>query len=168
MAIVGIVAVDKRGAIGRGGGLPWHYSADLKHFKQQTTGHACVMGYRTWLSLKRPLPGRLNVVLTRRAEVEPRESVVRLRDRQSALSLKGYLSCDLFVIGGAQIFETFRAEIDRWLVTEVPLSVEGADTFMPPDFLEGFQPTDTHDLGDGLKVTVYERARASEEPVAAE
>jgi dihydrofolate reductase len=159
MAIIGIVAVDRRGAIGKGGQLPWHYSADLKFFKAQTTGHACVMGYRTWLSLKRPLPNRLNVVLTRRAAVEPRESVSWLRDKQSALSIYPYLNCDLFVIGGAQIFEMFRAEIGRWLVTEVPLTVEGADTFMPPDFLQGFTPADTHDLGDGLKVTAYERAR---------
>ena len=166
MSIIGIVAVDRRGAIGKGGQLPWHYSADLKFFKGQTTGHACVMGYKTWLTLKRPLPNRLNVVLTRRAEVEPRESVVWLRDKQSVLSLKAYLDCDLFVIGGAQIFEMFRGEIDRWLVTEVPLAVEGADTFMPPDFLEGFRPTDTQDLGDGLKVTTYERT--SEQPVAAE
>jgi dihydrofolate reductase len=158
MAITGIVAVDRNRAIGKGGQLPWHYPADLKFFKGQTTGHACVMGYKTWLTLKRPLPNRLNVVLTRRAEVEPRGSVVWLRDKQSALSLYGYLNCDLFVIGGAQVFEMFREEIDRWLVTVVPLTVEGADTFMPPDFLEGFKPQDTTDLGDGLQVTVYERA----------
>jgi dihydrofolate reductase len=158
MSIIGIVAVDRNGAIGKGGQLPWHYSADLKFFKGQTTGHACVMGYKTWLTLKRPLPNRLNVVLTRRAEVEPRESVVWLRDKQSALSLKRYLNCDLFIIGGAQVFEMFRDRIERWLVTEVPLTVEGADTFMPTDFLEGFHPQDARDLGDGLKVTFYERA----------
>jgi len=158
MAIIGIVAVDRAGAIGKGGALPWHYSADLRFFKEQTTGGACVMGYKTWLTLRRPLPNRLNVVLTRRTEVEPRESVVWLRDKQSALSLKGFLSCDLFVIGGAQVFEMFRDEIDRWLVTEVPLTVEGADTFMPAGFLEGFRPYDTRDLGDGLKVTFYEKA----------
>jgi dihydrofolate reductase len=157
MAITGIVAVDRNLAIGKGGGLPWHYPADLKFFKEQTTGNACVMGYRTWLTLKRPLPGRLNVVLTSRAGVEPRESVVWLRDKQSALSLGEYLKCDLFVIGGAQIFEVFREEIDRWLVTEVPLAVEGADTFMPRDFLRGFTVRDTRDLGDGLNVTFYGR-----------
>jgi dihydrofolate reductase len=159
MAITGIVAVDRNGAIGKGGGLPWHYPADLRFFREQTTGNACLMGYRTWLTLKRPLPGRLNVVLTSRAEVEPLASVVWLRDKQSALSLREYLKCELFVIGGAQIFEAFRAEIDRWLVTEVPLTVEGADTFMPPDFLSGFDASDIRDLGDGLKVTTYERAR---------
>jgi dihydrofolate reductase len=168
MSIIGIVAVDRNGAIGKGGQLPWHYSADMKYFKGQTTGHACVMGYKTWLTLKRPLPNRLNMVLTRRVEVEPRESVVWLRDKQSALSLKSYLNCDLFIIGGAQIFEMFRGEIDRWLVTEVPLTVEGADTYMPADFLEGFRPHDTRDLGDGLKVNTYERARTPEQPVIAE
>jgi dihydrofolate reductase len=165
MSIIGIVAVDRNGAIGKGGQLPWHYPADLKFFKGQTTGHVCLMGYKTWLTLKRPLPNRLNVVLTRRAEVEPLESVVWLRDKQSALSLKNYLNCDLFIIGGAQIFEMFRGEIDRWLVTEVPLTVEGADTFMLPDFLEGFRPTDTRDLGDGLKVTLYERNLLSSAPL---
>ena len=159
MAITGIVAVDRNGAIGKGGRLPWHYPADLRFFKEQTTGNACVMGYKTWLTLKRPLPGRLNVVLTSRVEVEPRDSVVWLRDKQSALSLKGYLSCELFIIGGAQLFEAFRDEIDRWLVTEVPLTVEGADTFMPRDILQGFSARDTRDLGDGLKVTTYERER---------
>ncbi|MDT5156489.1 MAG: dihydrofolate reductase [Acidobacteriota bacterium] len=159
MAIIGIVAVDRNGAIGKGGGLPWHYSADMKFFKEQTKGNACVMGYKTWLTLKRPLPGRLNVVLTRRADTEPRESVVWVRDRQSVLSLKDYLRCDLFVIGGAQVFEMFREEIDRWLVTEVPLAVEGADTFMPADFLEGFRAYDSRALEGDLKVTFYERMR---------
>ena len=159
MAIIGIVAVDRNGAIGKGGQLPWHYSADMKFFKEQTTGSACVMGYRTWLTLKRPLPGRLNIVLTRRTDAEPRESVVWLRDRQSALSLKDYLNCDIFIIGGAQVFREFLEDLDRWVVTEVPLTVEGADTFMPAAFLEGFRAYDTRELGDDLKVTFYERAR---------
>ena len=159
MTITAIVAVDRNGAIGKGGRLPWHYAADLRFFKEQTLGNACVMGYKTWLTLRRPLPGRLNVVLTRRAELEPHESVVWLRDKQSALSMREYLKCDLFVIGGAQVFEMFRGEIDRWIVTEVPLAVEGADTFMPAGFLEGFRAYDARDLGDGLKVTFYERER---------
>jgi dihydrofolate reductase len=157
MAIIGIVAVDRNGAIGKGGGLPWHYSADLRFFKEQTTGHACLMGYKTWLTLKRPLPGRLNVVLTRREKAEPRESVVWLRDEQSVLSLKDYLKCDLYVIGGAQVFGAFLREIERWVVTEVPLSVEGADTFMPAGFLEGFRAYDTRQLEGDLKATFYAR-----------
>lgn len=158
MAIIGIVAVDRNGAIGKGGGLPWHYSADLRFFKEQTTGHACLMGYKTWLTLKRPLPGRLNVVLTRRAEVSPRESVVWLRDEESALSLADYLRCDLYVIGGAQVFAAFLQRIERWVVTEVPRAVEGADTFMPAAFLEGFRAEETRRLADDLEVTFYSRA----------
>jgi dihydrofolate reductase len=158
MAIIGIVAADGAGAIGRGGALPWNYSADLKFFREQTTGNACVMGYRTWASLKKPLPNRLNVVLTRRADVEPRESVLWVRDRESVLSLYEYLRCDLYVLGGAQVFELFREHIDRWLVTRIPLTVPDADTFLPPNILDAFRPTDTRDLGDDLKVTFYERA----------
>jgi dihydrofolate reductase len=158
MAIIGIVAVDRAGAIGKGGTLPWHYPADLSFFKEQTTGNACVMGYKTWLSLKRPLPNRLNIVLTRRTDVEPRESVLWVRDGESVLSLYEYLKCDLYVLGGAQIFDLFRERIDRWLVTQVPLTIDAPDTLLPPDILEGFRPHDTRSLGDGLKVIFYERA----------
>ena len=157
--IIGIVAVDRQGAIGKKGKLPWHYSSDMKFFREQTTGHACVMGDRTWLSLKRPLPNRLNVVLTRRTDVEPRESVVWVRDRLSVLALKDYLRCDLYVLGGAQVFRDFASDIERWVVTRVPVEAEGADTFMPPDFLEGFEARDTRELEGGLKVTFYERPR---------
>jgi len=157
MAIIGIVAVDRNGAIGRGGTIPWHYSADLKFFKRQTTGNVCVMGRRTWLSLKRPLPGRLNVVMTRQAELEPLDSLIVLRDKLSVLSLKPYLSCDLYIIGGEQVYRTFLEEIDRWIVTEIPLTVEDADTFMPENFLEGFKPQDSLELEENLKVTFYEK-----------
>lgn len=157
MAIIGIVAIDENGAIGKDGGLPWHYSADLKFFREQTTGHACVMGHRTWLTLKQPLKNRLNIVLSRRAEIEPQESVVVLRDRLAVLSLKNYLSCDVFVIGGAKVYETFLADVDRWIVTEVPLAVEGADTFMPRDFRRGFEAYDSRLMEDNLKATFYRR-----------
>jgi dihydrofolate reductase len=156
MAIIGIVAVDRNGAIGKGGSIPWHYSADLKFFKQQTTGNACVMGHRTWLTLKKPLPNRLNIVMSRRAEIEPQESVIVLRDKLSVLSLKTYLSCDLFIIGGEQVYRTFLDEIEKWIVTEIPLTVEDADTFMPQDYLRRFKPYDSQQLEENLKVTFYE------------
>ncbi len=133
MSIIGIVAVDRNNAIGKGGTLPWHYSADLKFFKQQTLNHACVMGRKTWLSINKPLPKRLNIVLGNSSLIEPQPSLIMLRDRHSVLALNTYLACDLYIIGGAQVFNSFRDDIDRWLVTEVPLKVEGADTFMPSD-----------------------------------
>jgi dihydrofolate reductase len=157
MAIIGIVAVDRNRAIGKAGSIPWHYSADLKFFKQQTTSHACVMGHRTWLSLKKPLPARLNIVLSRRAEREGQASVIVMRDKQAVLSLKPYLSCDLYIIGGEQVYRTFSDEIEKWIVTEIPLTVEGADTFMPEGYLQGFKPYDSHTLEEDLQVTFYER-----------
>ena len=150
--------MDRRRAIGKGGSLPWHYPADLKFFKSQTTGHVCVMGYRTWASLRRPLPGRLNVVLSRTREVESQEGVILLRDRRAVLSLAPYLGCDIFIIGGAQIFSAFSRDIERWVVTEVPLWVEDADTFMPENFLEGFTAYDRRRLEEDLEVAFYRRA----------
>jgi dihydrofolate reductase len=157
MAIIGIVAVGRNKAIGREGTIPWHYSTDLKFFKQQTVGHVCVMGYRTWASLKKPLPGRLNIVMSRRAEIEAQENVIMLRDKQAVLSLRPYLSCDIFIIGGYQIYQAFLDEVDKWVVTEIPLTVEDADTFMPENYLRRFKPYDSHDLEENLKVTFYKR-----------
>jgi dihydrofolate reductase len=159
MIIKAIVAIDRNGAIGKGGKLPWHYSADLKFFKGQTTGHVCVMGRRTWLSLAKPLPNRLNVVLTRSSPVGARSGLISLPDKQSVLSLAPYLNCDLFVIGGRQIFDEFAPEIDEWIVTHVPLAVEHADTFMSPGFLEGYALRESRELDDDLKVTFHTRPR---------
>ena len=155
--IIGIVAVDRNGAIGKGGKLPWHYSADLKFFKETTTGNACVMGYKTWLTLKKPLPNRLNIVLSRTANLEPQESVVVVRDVELVLAMEKELTTDLFVIGGQQVYRAFLPHIEKWLVTEVPLEVEGADTFVPENYLDGFERTGTKTLGDDLNVVTYQR-----------
>ncbi len=157
--IIGIVAVDRQGAIGKGGKLPWHYSADMKFFKQTTTGHACVMGYKTWLTLKKPLKDRLNIVLSRNSEVAPQDSLITLRNPHSVLSLIQYLRCDLFVMGGEQVYRAFLSHIDRWVVTEVPLTIEGADTFVPENYLEGFSKVDSKELEEALTVKIYERER---------
>lgn len=159
MSIIGIVAVDRNGAIGKGGAIPWHYSADMKFFKEQTLGHACLMGRRTWASLKKPLKGRLNIVLSRSAEAETPESgnVIVLPDKRSALALAPYLSCHLYIIGGEQIYRAFQPDIERWIVTEIPLSIDGADTFMPENYLQNFNPQRTLSLADELRVTFYAR-----------
>ncbi len=155
--IIAIVAVDRQGAIGKGGKLPWHYSADMKFFRETTTGSACVMGHNTWLTLTRPLPNRLNIVLSRKSQIEPQDSVVVLNDLNYVLSLKNYLRCDLFVIGGEQVYREFLPYIDKWIVTEVPLTVEGADAFVPDSYLEGFRMVDSRQLERDLTVGFYER-----------
>jgi dihydrofolate reductase len=163
MAIIGIVAVDRHGAIGKGGSIPWHYSADLKFFKRQTLHNVCVMGRRTWLSLKKPLKERLNIVLTREALMEESTEVVVLRDKSAVLSLKDYLRCDLFIIGGRQVYSSFLPLIDRWIVTQIPLTIEDADTFMPEDFLDGFRVYDSLQLEENLRVQFYERVSESKD-----
>jgi len=159
MAIIGIVAVDRNLAIGKGGTLPWHYSADLKFFKQTTVGNAVVMGSRTWQSLKKPLPQRMNVVLTSRTESEAVDSVLRLPTVESVLTLAKTLTSDLFIIGGAKTYEAFLPYIDQWIVTEIPLSVENADTFIAPDFLNGFELYEVRQMSDDLRVKFYERTQ---------
>jgi dihydrofolate reductase len=158
MSIIAIVAIAKNYAIGKDGKLPWHYPADLKFFKETTTGHAVVMGSHTWESIGRPLPNRLNIVLSRSAEIGETPNVRLLRSKEEVLELAKTLDTDIFIIGGAKTFETFADSIDKWLVTEVPVEVEGADTFMLADFLDRFRMTAEIDLADGLKVKIFEKS----------
>ena len=155
--IIGIAAVAKNGAIGKGGKLPWHYSADMKFFKQTTMGHAVVMGRKTWLTLKKPLTGRLNLVLSRDSNLEPQESLVVLSDVESVLSMNNSLTTDMFVIGGAQIYREFLPHIEKWIITEVPLTVDNADAFMPEGYLDGFKKAGSEKLDEELTVKFYER-----------
>ena len=155
--IIGIVAVDRNGAIGKGGKLPWHYAADMKFFKETTTGNAVVMGHKTWLTLKKPLPNRLNIILSQKSEIEPKDLVLVLRDVDTVLAKVKDLSCDLFVIGGEQVYRSFLPHIEKWIVTEVPLAIEDADTFVPENYLEGFRNSDARDLGENLTARFYER-----------
>jgi dihydrofolate reductase len=155
--IIGIVAVDRNGAIGKDGKVPWHYSADMKFFKETTTGNACVMGHKTWLTLKKPLPNRLNIVLSRQAQIESQDSVAVFRDVESVLSMAKDLNCDLFVIGGEKVYRSFLPYIEKWIVTEVPLTVEAADAFAPANYLEGFRITGARRLDENLTVRFYER-----------
>jgi len=120
-------------------------------------GNAIVMGRKTWRTLGRPLKGRLNIVLTRQSNLEPQESLIVLPDVESALSLNESLTTDLFVIGGAQIYRAFLPHINKWIITKVPRSVEGADAFMPDDYLNGFELTNSTKLDEELIVNFYER-----------
>ncbi|HMJ26803.1 MAG TPA: dihydrofolate reductase [Pyrinomonadaceae bacterium] len=157
MSIIGIVAVDQNLAIGKGGRMPWHYSADMKFFKETTTGNAVVMGRHTWLTLKGPLKDRQNIVLSREQNLPSRDSLIVLGDVESVIELVRSQDTHLLVIGGAQIYKSFLPHIDRWIVTEVPLAVEDADTFMPANFLDGFEMYELRQLDEGLRVKFYER-----------
>lgn len=155
--IIGIVAISQNNAIGRDGQLPWHYSADLKFFKATTTGNAVVMGSNTWRSIGRTLPNRLNIVLSRTGDVDTPPAVMKLSGVDEVVELAKYLNRDVFVIGGAKTYAEFADVIDKWIVTQVPLEVPDADTFMPDDFLDGFELNSMHELGDELIVKIFHR-----------
>ncbi len=157
MAIIGIVAVARNNAIGKDGKLPWHYPADLKHFKETTTGQAVVMGMNTWRSIGKPLPNRLNIVLSRSAQIDKAENLIFLRSETEALDLAKFLKCDLFVIGGSKTYAEFADTINAWIVTRIPLTVDDADVFMPAEFLSGFEIVESREVGDSLTVETFRR-----------
>lgn len=157
MAIIGIVAIAENYAIGKGGKLPWHYSADLQFFKKTTTGNAVVMGANTWRSIGKSLPNRLNIVLSRSGNIETPLEVIKLSNKRSVVEIAKHAKGDVFIIGGAKTYADFADVIEKWVVTEIPLTVEDADTFMPADFLKDFELQGIFELGEDLKVKILHR-----------
>jgi dihydrofolate reductase len=126
-----VVAQGSNRVIGRDGRLPWHLPADLRRFKAMTSGHAVVMGRKTFESLPdavRPLPNRRNVVLSRDARYAAGPGVATAADLRAALEL-----CDgtCFVIGGGQVYEEALPLAGRVYSTEVDAAPDG-DVYFPP------------------------------------
>src|SRR5207302_10773669 len=122
-----------------------------------TIGNTVVMGRHTWLTLKGPLPDRQNIVLSRDRNLAASDSVIVMSEVESVLNFARKQDGHLFVIGGAKVYESFLPHIQRWIVTEVPLAVEGADTFMPANFLDGFDLYELRQLNEDLRVMFCER-----------
>ncbi len=125
-----IAAVADNNVIGRDNQLPWHMPADLKWFKALTSGHHLLMGRRTFESIGKALPGRITVVITRSAELAP-EGVAIARSLDEAIG-KAEASGDgeIFIGGGAEIFNQAIHRADRMYLTRVHTEPEG-DTFFP-------------------------------------
>ena len=147
-----MAAVARNGVIGRDGAIPWRIPEDLQRFRAVTTGHAVVMGRRTWDSLPdryRPLPGRRNIVVTRNPDwrVDGAERAGSLGD---ALELVEGAD-QVFVIGGAQLYAAALPLADELLLTEIDADVEG-DTFFPAWRREEFEEVarEPHVSADGI------------------
>jgi dihydrofolate reductase len=128
-----VVAMADNGVIGRDGALPWRLPADLRRFKAQTLGKPVLMGRRTFESIGRALPGRLNLVLTRSRDWQPpvqAGEVTVVHDWDGALAAAG-AAPELMVIGGAEIYAMAADRADRVLLTRVHAEVAG-DTRLPP------------------------------------
>jgi dihydrofolate reductase len=124
-----IVAKARNGVIGRDASLPWHLPADLRRFRELTTGHTVVMGRKTYDSLPaafRPLPDRRNVVLSRDAAYEPGDGALRATSLSGAVEASGG-AC--FVIGGGEVYREAMQLADRLYVTEVDAEPEGDVSF---------------------------------------
>ncbi|WNL45292.1 dihydrofolate reductase [Dyella sp. BiH032] len=128
MAISLIAALDENSAIGRKGQLPWHLPDDLRWFKDLTFGKYVLMGYNTAVSIGKALPGRTNLVLTRKHEAPfPGQVTVRsLEDGAARADGTG-----LMVIGGGEVYREALPKAQRLYLTWVNAAVDGADTFFP-------------------------------------
>jgi Dihydrofolate reductase len=157
-----IVAIARNGVIGRDNQLPWHLPADLKYFKETTTGKAVLMGKNTYDSivgyLGHGLPNRENIVLTSDTSSIP--EVTTVHTVESALELAK--SRDIFIIGGRKVYETFLPYVDELYITWVEANIEGDVTF-PKLNLDEFteiskvsRPRDAKNIHD-LTFSIYRR-----------
>ncbi len=146
--IVLVLAVADNGVIGKDGGIPWHISDDMKRFKALTMGHAVVMGRKTWDGLpKKPLPGRVNVVVTRQMDWQAEGATVARSLGQATSGTSG----TVMIIGGAEIYERALPLASRIELTEVHRAFKG-DAFFVFD-RNGWHETvrEDHVTPDGLR-----------------
>lgn len=125
-----IAAVGSDGAIGIAGTLPWRLPEDLKRFKSITTGHAVIMGRKTFESIGRALPNRRNIVVTRSPRALP-AGVEQATSVDAALVLARETDSEPMVIGGGEIYRATIEQATRLEITEVAREVPGADAFFP-------------------------------------
>jgi dihydrofolate reductase len=157
-----VVAASENDVIGRDNALPWHLPADLKHFKAVTMGKPIVMGRKTWESIGRPLPGRLNIVISRnRALSIPGVEVVGSFDE--ALARAGDAP-EVAVIGGAELFRAALPLASRIYFTRVHGTVPGETKFPALDPSQWREVDRAHHPADekhayAMTFTTLERAR---------
>jgi len=124
-----IAAMAENRVIGVGNTLPWHLPADLKHFRQITTGHHVIMGRRNYESIGKPLPNRINIVVTRNRHFRAPGCVVA-HSFEEALE-RARADPEIFIIGGAEIYRQAFNRADRLYLTLVHANIVG-DTYFPP------------------------------------
>jgi len=157
--LVLIAAIAENGVIGDDGGMPWHYPADLAHFKETTMGHPVVLGRRTFESiaaqLDGPLPGRTNIVLSR-SDPEVPEGVVVVESVEGAVEAAIEAGAGTaYVAGGATVYEQFLSRADRLVLTEVPEEPDGDTHF--PEWDSGEWVEVERDEAGELAFVTYER-----------
>jgi dihydrofolate reductase len=125
-----LVAVAENGVIGKNNALPWHLPNDLRYFKNQTWGLPILMGRKTFESIGKPLPGRKSIVITRNREWKPEGAEVVHSISEAVEKAREYGALEIFVIGGAEIFNSSLPAATRVYLTRVHEEIEG-DVFFP-------------------------------------
>lgn len=141
--------------------LPWHLSADLKRFRAKTQGHAVIMGRKTWDKFPRPLPNRLNIVVSRTLEAsQVPAGVVIAKNLDEAIARVPQNETEAFVIGGAELFSAAMDRADRIYLTVIDIEAEG-DTYFPhiPDGLYRVEHQESHEE-DGTRFQYLDYGRA--------
>lgn len=133
-----IVAATPNGVIGKGGKIPWRIPEDMRHFKEVTTGHIVIMGRKTFESIGKPLPNRLNIVLTSNPSTLCDE-VAAACDLDEALGFASVMQEkwheEVFVIGGERVYREAMSHADRIYLTSIDRDIEG-DTFFDDSFVK--------------------------------
>jgi dihydrofolate reductase len=129
-----IAAVARNGVIGNRGALPWKLSDDMARFRKLTMGHAVIMGRSTFESLRKPLQGRRNIVLTRNTGLRLEGCIIVHSPRGAREAAAG--EAEAFVIGGAAVYGLFLPEADRLYLTWIDAEVPGDTLFPPVDWRE--------------------------------
>ena len=133
MEIVFVVAIAENGVIGAGGAIPWRQKSDMARFKALTIGKPVIMGRKTFESLRRPLPGRTNIVITRDAAYRAAGAVVTTSAADAEAVARGDALrrsvTEIAVIGGAEIYRQWLDRADRLEITEVHARPEGDTHF---------------------------------------
>jgi dihydrofolate reductase len=125
-----IVAASENNIIGREGNLPWRLPNDFKYFKNKTWSMPVIMGRNTFESLKKDLPGRINIVVTKKTDWHPK-NVFIVHDISDAIQkAKECDANEIFIIGGGEVFKQTMENVDRIYLTRVHTTVEG-DTSYP-------------------------------------
>jgi dihydrofolate reductase len=136
MEIVFVVAIAENGVIGANGAIPWRLKSDMQRFRALTIGKPVVMGRKTFVSLRRPLPQRTNIVITRDADFRAAGAVVTTSSADARAVARGDAMrrsvAEIAVIGGADIYSQWMDRADRLEITEVHARPEG-DTFLNID-----------------------------------
>ena len=158
-----IVAVDNKWGIGKDNGLLAHLPSDMKYFKEHTTGKVVVMGRKTLESMpgKKALPNRINYVLTTNTKYVANGAIVVNSDDALASALAKYDPDDVFLIGGASLYNKFYRNCEKLFITKMDADL-GADTFIinvdeDPDFVMISESEPITEKGVTYRFTVYER-----------